>query len=147
MASAACLKPGTATPAQWPSQTHLQLRALPTAIACARGHVRAVARESGLAFLADTAELLVSELTTNAVRASQRLTTESPVVHLWVNPGHGCLTLHVWDGSGEMPLRRDAGPEAESGRGLMLVEHLSKDWGAYRKDGGKVVWVQITGEP
>ena len=29
----------------------------------------------------------------------------------------------------------------------MLVEHLSKDWGTYRKDGGKVVWAQITGEP
>jgi hypothetical protein len=29
----------------------------------------------------------------------------------------------------------------------MLVEHLSKDWGAYRKDGGKVVWAQIIGEP
>jgi hypothetical protein len=38
-------------------------------------------------------------------------------------------------------------PDEEGGRGLMLVETLSKDWGAYRKDGGKVVWAQITGEP
>ncbi len=66
-------------------------------------------------------------------------------MHLWVNPGHGYLILQVWDGSGEMPLRRDAGPEAESGRGLLLVDHLAKDWGAYRKKTGKVVWVLIGG--
>jgi anti-sigma regulatory factor (Ser/Thr protein kinase) len=145
MASAACQKPGTAAPAQWPPQTHIQLRVLPTAIACVRGHVRAVACESGLAFLADTAELLASEIATNAVRASQRLTTESPVVHLWVSPGDGCLIIQVWDGSSEMPSRREAGPEADSGRGLMLVDHLAKDWGVYGKGTGKVVWVLIGG--
>jgi hypothetical protein len=33
--------------------------------------------------------------------------------------------------------------DQESGRGLMLVEALSKDWGVYPKDGGKVVWVML----
>src|SRR5712691_10966220 len=51
---------------QWPLQTHLPLAALPTAPACARGHVRMVAHEWGLPHLADTAELLASELMTNA---------------------------------------------------------------------------------
>jgi hypothetical protein len=43
-----------------------------------------------------------------------------------------------------MPARRDAGPDAIAGRGLMLVETLGKDWGAYRQAGGKVVWVMIS---
>jgi hypothetical protein len=47
-----------------------------------------------------------------------------------------------------MPIRRDAGPDAESGRGLLLVNSLGKDWGAYRSANGKVVWVLLMpGEP
>jgi hypothetical protein len=42
----------------WPLQTRLPLAALPTAPSVARGHVRAVAREWGLAELAETAETL-----------------------------------------------------------------------------------------
>jgi hypothetical protein len=36
-----------------------------------------------------------------------------------------------------------AGPEQEGGRGLMLVESLGQDWGAYRAETGKVVWVAL----
>jgi hypothetical protein len=42
-----------------------------------------------------------------------------------------------------MPIRQDPGPDEESGRGLLLVEHLSSDWGAYRKADGKVVWALV----
>jgi hypothetical protein len=77
---------GTVTQA-WPLQTHLELAALPTAPGCARDHVRSLAHEWGLPGLADTAELLVSELVTNAVQASERLKTRAdlsimPVVGL-----------------------------------------------------------------
>jgi hypothetical protein len=70
-----------------------------------------------------------------------------PVVRLWLLSDRASLVMRVWDGSSETPERREGAPDKEGGRGLMLVEHLSKDWGIYRKDGGKVVWVQITGEP
>ncbi len=132
----------------WPLQTYLPLAALPTAPACARGHVRSVAMEWGLAELADTAELLVSELITNAVRASERLRVRAdlavvPVIRLWLVSDKSSLVIHVWDGNDEMPVRRDAGIDEESGRGLMLVESLSSDWGAYRETTGKTVWVKI----
>jgi anti-sigma regulatory factor (Ser/Thr protein kinase) len=132
----------------WPRQTHLELAALPTAVSCARGHVRSVALEWGLPGLADTAELLVSELMTNAVRASQALPAPGPpVVRLWLASDRARLVIHVWDGSDQAPVRQHAGPAAESGRGLMLVEHLAKDWGCYRKANGKVVWaVMSTGD-
>jgi anti-sigma regulatory factor (Ser/Thr protein kinase) len=135
-------------------QTGLSLAALPTAPACARGHVRAVAHEWDLPELAHTAELLVSELITNAVQAAQRLTTradlaEVPVIRLWLFSDRHSIVIHVWDASGEMPVRLDAGPDDVGGRGLLLVETLGKDWGAYRQAKGKVVWVLITlpGDP
>jgi len=133
-----------------PLQTHLELAALPSAVPCARGHVRAVALEWGLEELADTAELLASELVTNALRASDRLRIRAdlaivPVVRLWLESDRASIVIHVWDGSDEMPVRHEANPGDESGRGLMLVESLGKDWGAYREASGKVVWVVIGG--
>ena len=128
--------------------THLPLAALPTAPGCARGHVRLVAMEWGLADLADRAELLVSELVTNAVRASERLRVRAdlaivPVIGLWLVSDKSSLVIFVWDGSDEMPVLRDAGIDEERGRGLMLVEILSSDWGVYRNKTGKTVWARI----
>lgn len=148
MTKAAYLE-GTSTMQAWPLQTKLPLAALPTAPACARGHVRMVAHEWGLPELADTAELLVSELVTNAVQASQQLRTRAdlaavPVVRLWLLSDRLSLVVNVWDASDEMPIRQEAGPDEIGGRGLVLVETLGKDWGAYREEEGKVVWVMIT---
>jgi anti-sigma regulatory factor (Ser/Thr protein kinase) len=133
----------------WPLQSHLSLGALPTAPGCARGHVRMVAHEWGLQHLADTAELLTSELVTNAVQTSERLRVRAdlatvPVVRLWIVSDEISIVIHVWDGSDEMPVRQDAGLDQDSGRGLMLVESLGKEWGAYREAVGKVVWVKVT---
>ena len=132
----------------WLMQTHLPLGAQPSAVSCARGHVRAVCLEWGLPDMADTAALLASELVTNAVRASERLRIRAdlaivPVVGLWLVSDKSSLVIHVWDGNDEMPVRRNAAIDEEGGRGLMLVESLSSDWGAYRKAIGKVVWVKI----
>jgi anti-sigma regulatory factor (Ser/Thr protein kinase) len=130
-------------------QTDLMLAAIPTAPSCARGHVRAVAYEWGLSELADTAELVTSELVTNAVQASARLRTGAgppivPVVRIWLVSDRISIVIHVWDGSEEMPVQHDGAPDEESGRGLMLVENLAKDWGTYRKAAGKVVWALIS---
>jgi anti-sigma regulatory factor (Ser/Thr protein kinase) len=128
----------------WPMRSHLELAALPTAPACARGHVRVVAHEWGLPQAAETAELLASELITNAVQASARLPlTEPAVIRLWLVSDGLSVVIHVWDASHEMPARRDAGLDEDNGRGLMLVEALGKQWGAYGRAGGKVVWVVI----
>jgi anti-sigma regulatory factor (Ser/Thr protein kinase) len=139
-----------APPAPWPLQTRLELAAQPTAPGAVRGHVRAVAHEWGLPDLADTAELLASEIATNAVQASARLSTRAdlaimPVIRLWITSDAAALVIHVWDGNEEMPVRKETSADSETGRGLMLVDALAKDWGAYRKaDGGKVVWAMIT---
>jgi anti-sigma regulatory factor (Ser/Thr protein kinase) len=104
--------------------------------------VRAVAREWGLANLADTAELLASELVTNAVQASAGLL--SPVVRIWLVSDQESVVLHVWDGCDEMPVCQHPGYDDDSGRGLMLVQALAAEWGAYRKPPGKTVWARVS---
>jgi hypothetical protein len=138
----------------WPLHSQLQLAALPTAPACARGHVRAVALEWGLKKLADTAELLASELVTNSLQAYACLELRAgraivPVVRLWLASDRLSIVINAWDTCDEMPARQDAGPDAMGGRGLLLVETLSQDWGAYREADGKVVWALIgpSGDP
>src|ERR1035437_2091178 len=54
----------------WPLQSRLELAALPSAVPCVRLHARQLLWEWRLAALAETIELLVSELATNAVNAS-----------------------------------------------------------------------------
>jgi anti-sigma regulatory factor (Ser/Thr protein kinase) len=139
------LASGAGTARQRPLRTHLELSALPTAPACARGHVRSVALEWGLGAVADTAELLAIEIVTNAVQAAGRLRTpEPPVTRMWVTSDGNSLVIRVWDASEDMPIRQEAAPDQIGGRGLMLVEALSKDWGAYRETEGKVVWTLVS---
>jgi anti-sigma regulatory factor (Ser/Thr protein kinase) len=129
--------------ASWPLRSHLELAALPTAVPCARLHARSVAREWGLAAdLGSTAELIVSELVTNGLKASEALA--SPVIRLWLASDGQWILVQVWDGSDELPERSDAGPDSGSGRGLMIVDALSAGWGTYREADGKIVWAQVT---
>src|SRR5262249_56303176 len=75
--------------------TYLELGALPTAVPCARLHVKHVLREWQMAQLADPVELVVAELVTNAMQASAGLTGSQfagrwspglPPVRLWLPP-------------------------------------------------------------
>jgi anti-sigma regulatory factor (Ser/Thr protein kinase) len=141
---AACLGREPMTMLAWPLRSHLELGAFPTAVPCARLHARLVALEWGLPALAETTELLVSELATNAVRASAGLV--SPVVRLCLASDRRRIVIRVWDGGDQMPVRKNAEPDSECGRGLLLVESLSTEWGSYRKAAGKVVWAMISAE-
>jgi anti-sigma regulatory factor (Ser/Thr protein kinase) len=138
----------------WPLESYLELGAYPTAVPCARLHARLVVTEWGLGSLADAAELVVSELVTNAVRAAYGLTRSTyqgrrqpglPPVRLWLQSDYECLIVMVWDGSDRMPQRADPNVESQRGRGLWLVEARSDEWGAFKREhaSGKVVWARI----
>lgn len=142
----------------WPFQSYLELGALPSAVPCARLHARQVLWEWGLRAITDTAELIVSELVTNAISASQDLTGSrfagqwmpgAPPLRLWLHGDPQRIAIQVWDGNDRAATRRATELTAESGRGLLLVEALSEAWGSYRprESTGKVVWAVTTGAP
>jgi anti-sigma regulatory factor (Ser/Thr protein kinase) len=130
---------------EWPLQSYLELGALPGAVPCARLHTRHVLWEWGLAALRDDVELLVSELVTNAVKASQSMDGMFPV-RLRLFSDRAQVLITVWDADSRPPVRTDAGQDDETGRGLMLVETISKrwDWNATPDTGGKMVWCIVT---
>jgi anti-sigma regulatory factor (Ser/Thr protein kinase) len=87
--------------------------------------------------LAD-AQLLVSELVTNAVRYGR-----PPIeVRVRCDPGQG---VHVWvrDGGPGRPLLREPGVDDDGGRGLPLVKALSSAWGVQPLPTGKQVWFRL----
>jgi hypothetical protein len=139
----------------WPCSSHMELGALPGAVPCARLHAKQMLWEWDLKDLTDTVELLVSELVTNAQRASADYTGSryggqwaagAPPVRLWLNADAERVLIEVWDGDRQLPKSQGIDLEAESGRGLLLVETLSAEWGAYPLEGssGKVVWAVVT---
>ncbi len=129
---------------EWPLQDFLELGALPGAVPCARLHARQVIWEWGLTALTDSVEILVSELVTNAVHATRSLEQVSPV-RLWLMSDRARVLILVWDANPRPPVRLDTDNEAESGRGLLLVEAISDQWGSFatQETGGKAVWVVV----
>src|ERR1035441_4250354 len=107
---------------QWPLQDFLELGALAGAVPCARLHARQVLREWGFR-LGENAELLVTELVTNAVKASRAMTQAFPV-RLWLASDSAQVLILVSDASPQPPVRMDTSDEAENGRGLMVVEAI-----------------------
>jgi anti-sigma regulatory factor (Ser/Thr protein kinase) len=89
--------------------------------------------------LQTTAQLLTSELVTNALQHGYG-TIE---MHVSVDPE--TLRVEVSDDSPEPPQPMEASPGSTSGRGVMLVEALASDWGVTRHaDDGKAVWFALT---
>jgi hypothetical protein len=104
-------------------------------------------RETGarvvMAHVADDAELIVSELMTNALKAAGQQTDIQPItLHLLANDDY--LMIQVWDALSTAPAPRPHTIDAETGRGLEIVTLLSDRWGFYRPaGGGKVVWATL----
>jgi anti-sigma regulatory factor (Ser/Thr protein kinase) len=136
------------TTAPWPLRDSLELGAQPGAVPSARLHARAILCEWKLAPAADTVELLVSELVTNAVQASASVIGPAyPPVFLRLSSDGHYVLIEVWDASNRPPVLADVDLLSESGRGLHLVDALSVKWSWYFPDtGGKVVWSEVRAE-
>ncbi|HET6636055.1 MAG TPA: SpoIIE family protein phosphatase [Streptomyces sp.] len=113
-----------------------RLPAEPRSVALARELARDQLTVWGLEDLADTTELLVSELVTNALRHGDgeirfRMLRDRTLV------------CEVWDAALAQPRRRRARATDEGGRGLQLVQLLSAAWGSRRTPQGKTVWCEL----
>ncbi|WP_309225697.1 ATP-binding protein [Quadrisphaera sp. INWT6] len=91
----------------------------------------------------DEAQLLVSELVTNAVRhGSPPITTEVGC------RGQAGLHVRVTDGATSEPLVRTPAVDDVGGRGMLLVDLLSSAWGVEPGSTGKAVWFELApGDP
>jgi anti-sigma regulatory factor (Ser/Thr protein kinase) len=129
-------------------RSSLVVGARPAAVPCARLHARHLVREWGLGSLAATAELLVSELVTNAVKAMAGR-DDQPPVRLRLSCDYARVLIEVWDADPRPP--EDPGTdglpdlEGEGGRGLFLVAALSSRWSwqLTQQPTGKVVWCEF----
>lgn len=83
------------------------------------------------------AQLVVSELASNAV-----LHAGSPFsVSVRFEPG--CVRIEVQDWNPRLPVMREPGTAARSGRGLRLVDAVASDWGVEPGPDGKTVWAEL----
>jgi anti-sigma regulatory factor (Ser/Thr protein kinase) len=133
---------GNAATREWPLRSFMDLGALPSAVPCARLHARLLLQEWRLAGMSQDVELLVSELVTNRLQASRSVRHISPI-RMWLLSDTSRVLILVWDASPQRPVLMDTGADAESGRGLLLVDAISHEWGWYATQetgGGKVVW-------
>lgn len=87
--------------------------------------------------LTDTVKLLVSELVTNAVIHAHS------EVELAVHLRPEKVRVEVIDAADAVIQRRDAAQEAQSGRGMALIEALSTAWGIDTLLSGKSVWFEV----
>jgi anti-sigma regulatory factor (Ser/Thr protein kinase) len=129
--------------AAWSLTDRLKLGCLPSAVPCARLHTRAILAERGLAHLNDTAELVISELATNALQATRAASLTNPLtIHLHAN--ETCLCIGVWDALPQPPAQHPSDLDADHGRGLHIVAALSHHWGTHHPaQGGKIVYALI----
>ncbi|MEC3996714.1 SpoIIE family protein phosphatase [Actinacidiphila sp. DG2A-62] len=102
----------------------------------ARRLIRQALRRWELEDQVDAAELLVSEIVTNAVRYAER-----PITLRLLRTD--VLRCEVGDDAPLLPRMRHAAPEEEGGRGLYLVNRMAQRWGATRLGAGKVVWFEL----
>ena len=132
--------------------TSLTLATAPAAIGRARQLVRFALSGWGLAALADDAELVASELVTNAVQATAVTGPEAApdgfgaaaTVQVRVLMYQASIIIEVWDHSPGVPHRHEAAADDEGGRGLMIVAALCTQWDfSGTADGGKVVWAEL----
>jgi anti-sigma regulatory factor (Ser/Thr protein kinase) len=119
----------------------------------ARAFVPGVLVDWGLEHLREDAELVASELVTNALRvtsatgpASFRVpSARRAMIRVRLVLLEGSLIIEVWDPAVARPSpARAMDPEAENGRGMLIVEALSAQWNSYDPaEGGKWVWAEL----
>jgi anti-sigma regulatory factor (Ser/Thr protein kinase) len=107
------------------------------ALAAARTLVAEACRAWKQPAVSDVAQLIVTELVGNAVRHA------GTPIELTVALRRRYMHVAVRDQSPRLPRLGGGSPDADGGRGLIVVEALAASWGTTRTDDGKVVWATL----
>lgn len=90
----------------------------------------------------DEAVLLTSELATNAIVHSA--SGRGGVFTVIIERAQTWLAIEVYDsGSEKAPFVESSSENAESGRGLGVVDAIAKRWGHAGDPAGRVVWFEL----
>jgi anti-sigma regulatory factor (Ser/Thr protein kinase) len=119
------------------SEVRATFPGVPESAGRARRFVSTALTDAGRAQEAEVAVLLVSELVSNAVLHAG---TEIELV-VRILPDR--LAVEVHDQGGGRAVRRRYSNLSGTGRGLMLVEELARDWGTVVTEAGKFVWFEL----
>ena len=128
------------------SHASADLRAEPAAARRARRLTRDTLTRWGLAHLADEAETIASELIANAAAIATQPRRTLPAIIFALHHRHGELRITAWDNGPDRPRPAEPAPDAEKGRGLAIIDHLTgRNWGWWPTpiSAGKVVWAAL----
>jgi anti-sigma regulatory factor (Ser/Thr protein kinase) len=118
----------------------------PEQVGMARRLVRAALDHRGLGNYADDAEIIASELVTNAIQHVSPDPAGKIGVTLMRVWSEEAVAVVVTDSSPIPPVRPKTTADSEYGRGLQVVEALSVYWDWHPEDGGKAVYAILTKE-
>ncbi|NUS55810.1 MAG: ATP-binding protein, partial [Streptomycetaceae bacterium] len=108
----------------------------PAAVAAVRARSARQLAEWGLTDIAFNAELILSELVTNAIRYGS-----APIQVRLIHDRR--LICEVSDAGSTAPHLRRAATTDEGGRGLFLVAKFAARWGTRYTAQGKVIWAEL----
>ncbi len=115
----------------------------PASVAVARQHLTADLVKAGIVHTAvGDAALVVSELLSNAIRHAQPLPGSSLQV-AWALDNDSVEVAVSDGGSPTRPQPTHASVSALGGRGLDIVDYLSRQWGVRTDDTGLTVWAVL----
>jgi hypothetical protein len=119
-------------------QRRVRLARKPSAAAEARSQIRAALRAWKVPVDHDIAILLTSDLVTNAI-----IQGDGETVTLAIRCSRVQLRIDVYDKTRYLPIGAAEPPDADSGRGLVLVAALSTEWGSFRTPAGKATYFTL----
>jgi serine/threonine-protein kinase RsbW len=117
----------------------------PESVGLVRGQVRAALEYHGLDAYVEDAELIASELVSNAVRHGSSSKLDKVTVALIRVENPAGLALIVVDSSPEPPVMREFTLDDEGGRGLRIVDALAASWDWRPEGRGKAI-IAILGD-
>jgi serine/threonine-protein kinase RsbW len=120
----------------------------PRQVGITRCVVRAALEYRGLEHYASVAEIITSELVTNAIQHADSAdpATDKIGVTLMRVWDTEALSIVVTDSSPIPPVKRETTATSDRGRGLHIVEALSPHWGWHHEQRGKAVYAILTKE-
>lgn len=124
----------------------LSVLSTPESVALVRGQIRSALECRGLGAYAGDAELIVSELVSNAVRHASTSQADEITVALVRTEHPSAVAIIVIDSSPAPPAMREVVPKAEGGRGLRIIDTLSAFWDWRPEGKGKAVIAVLTDE-